>query len=162
MSSTPPSPRSLRRKNATLALSILGVAFLVALFPTFCTRMEQPERSYATYAEARAGEPLPAVVPATATEIRVAREADTGAEWVRFNYPATDSAGVVRGLERLTPDAVRRLAPRAPGFRAWWPINPNTFQGKRADRMPVYAVDGGRGGYLAVDPGNHVGFFWRQ
>ena len=159
MQSTP-SQRELHRKNVRLFLILALAALVVGLIPAFCKRYEQPQAYYQTRAELPDSGWLPALIPPSAREIHAQREPDTGQRWVRFAFDSTDMARVTAGARRLSPAEVKRLTPRSPTLSSWWQINPNTFQGKRAGRMPVYQVTGPDQGYVAIDPGNFVAFYW--
>lgn len=145
-----------------LLLCLGAGTLLYGLLPTMCVRYEQPQAFYPTYRNVPAENFLPSFVPPSAREIHAQREPDTGHRWVRFAFDSTDMARVTAGLRRLPPEEVDRLTPTPPALSTWWQLNPNTFSEKRSRRMPVYRAEGEDAGWLAIDPGNFVAFYWTR
>jgi hypothetical protein len=112
--------RVVRLTAAGSAVFLLAVVGLRT-----CERAETPERAYPDAAAARrAGEQargwLPAFVPATATDVRIAGNVDTNRHWLRF----TVAAGMWRALtaagEPLSLTQVWAADPAAPKWLEWW------------------------------------------
>lgn len=77
-----------------------------------------PQASFATRAEA--GSAVPAWVPASAAELKVAGEAPGGVFWLRFRLPAADRPALEAELNRIPDEQVATLTFRAPKGADWW------------------------------------------
>lgn len=161
MEPTAPPRRSLKRRNAILALAVLAAAVVLALIPTLTARSSQHESSYATRADVPRGAPVPGFVPPSATAIRVAREPGRRAVWMRFAFDPAETERMTAGFRRLTVDEVKRLNPSPPALSTWWQLNPNTLRGKRSGRVQVWQTTEDPPGHLLVDPSGREAFYWR-
>jgi len=155
--------RLRRRRSVVLLIAFSFITLALALYPSVCTYVEQPQGYWPAYAAApRTGaEALPALVPPSATEIHTRRDARGGLFWVRFNYAPADHGRMVAGLRRLSLNEARGLHVDAPTFTPWWTVNERTMLGRAGQRLEVYAVPGGRA-WLFVDPASKSGFYWSR
>ncbi|HVG45741.1 MAG TPA: hypothetical protein VM890_13465 [Longimicrobium sp.] len=155
--------RLRRRRSVVLLIAFSFITVALALYPSVCTYVEQPQGYWPAYAAApRAGaEVLPALVPPSATEIHTRRDDRGGLRWVRFNYAPADHDRMVAGLRRLSLNEARALPVDAPTFTPWWTFNERTMLGKAGNRLEVYAVPGDRA-WLVADPASHTGYYWSR
>jgi hypothetical protein len=155
--------RLRRRRSVMLLIGLSALTLALALYPSVCTYVEQPQQYWASYAAApRTGdEALPALVPPSATEIHTRRDDRGGLRWVRFNYAPADHDRIVTGLRRLSLNEARALPVIAPTFTPWWTINERTMLGKAGDRLEVYEVPGGHA-WLVIDPASNTGYHWSR
>lgn len=160
-----PSPQALqKRKNVILFVSLAAIVFLVALFPTVCTYVEQPQAFYPTAAEARIRPDgyLPTLIPPSATEIHERRDGGSGRVWSRFRFEPADMDRMTAGLRRVPLEEVPRVPVRTPSFTAWWTINPGTLTGSQRRHLRVYEVTGDDAGWLVVDPRSRLAYYWSR
>ena len=146
-----------------LLIGLSALTLALALYPSVCTYVEQPQQYWPAFAAAphTGAEALPALVPPSATEIHTRRDARGGLTWVRFNYAQADHGRMTAGLRRLSLNEARALPIIAPTFTPWWTVNERTMLGKAGNRLEVYAVPGGRA-WLVVDPASKTGFYWSR
>jgi hypothetical protein len=146
-----------------LLIGLSALTLALALYPSVCTYVEQPQQYWASYAAApRTGdEALPALVPPSATEIHTRRDDRGGLRWVRFNYAPADHGRIVAGLRRLSLNEARALPVIAPTFTPWWTVNERTMLGKAGNRLEVYAIPGGSA-WLVIDPASNTGYYWSR
>ncbi len=135
-----------RAVGFSLALLVLGAA-------SACGDAA-PQASFATRSEA--GAAVPAWVPASAAELKVAGEAPSGPFWLRFRLPAGDRAALAAELNRIPDEQVATLTFRAPKGAGWW------FRGLvqvvPARETTVVAADVFSGAGRAVPAGTFVAF----
>jgi hypothetical protein len=86
---------------------------------------ERPSNSYATHADAvSAGAVaagwIPALVPATATEIREIHDLDSKEVCLRFDLPIEERRRLVAPLRRLSAQEIAALASRCRLEPSWW------------------------------------------
>ncbi|HYJ80475.1 MAG TPA: hypothetical protein VEW03_12760 [Longimicrobiaceae bacterium] len=164
MPETPGPDRLQKRKNLVLLLVLALLTVAVALYPTVCTYVEQPQAYYPSAATAPrdSGAALPALVPASATEVHERRDRGSGRTWVRFTYRPEDADRIAAGLRRLPLDEVRRLQVPGPSFTPWWTLSSRTLQASPGERLRVYEVAGGDAGWLALDPRSNLAFYWSR
>jgi hypothetical protein len=146
-----------------LLLTFSAITVVLALYPSVCTYVDQPQGFWPAYAQApRTGpEALPALVPASATEIHTRRDARGNLFWVRFTYAPADHDPMAAGLRRLTLNEARALPVSAPTFTPWWTINERTMLGRAGERLEVYEVAEGAA-WLVLDPASHTAYYWRH
>jgi len=156
--------RLRRRRSVVLLIGLSALTLAVALYPSVCTYVEQPQQYWASYAAAprTGGEALPALVPPSATEIHTRRDdRGGGLYWVRFNFAPADHGRVVAGLRRLSLNEARALPVIAPTFTPWWTINERTMLRRVGERLEVYAHPGGNA-WLVIDPASNTGYYWSR
>jgi hypothetical protein len=155
--------RLRRRRSVVLLIAFSFITLAIALYPSVCTYVEQPQEYWPAYAAApRTGaEALPALVPPSATEIHTRRDAREGLYWVRFTYAPADHGRMTAGLRRLTLNEARALRIDAPTFTPWWTVNQGTMLRRAGNRLEVYAVPG-RSAWLFIDPLSKNGFYWSR
>jgi len=155
--------RLRRRRSVVLLFAFSAITLGLALYPSVCTYVEQPQKYWPAYATApHAGaEALPSLVPPSATEIHTRRDDRGGLYWLRFTYAPADHGRMVAGLRRLSLDEARALQVDAPTFTPWWTVNPGTMLRRSASRLEVYALPG-RSAWLVVDPASSSGFYWSR
>jgi len=155
--------RLRRRRSIVLLLAFSTITLALALYPSVCTYVDQPQKYWPRYAGApHAGaEALPALVPPSATEIHTRRDARGGLYWVRFTFAPADHDRMTAGLRRLSLNEARALPVAAPTFTPWWTVNERTMLGKAGNRLEVYEVAAGRA-WLVVDPASSSGFYWSR
>jgi len=95
----------------------LSLALLLAGAAAACGGAA-PQSSFATRAEA--GSAVPSWVPASASELKVAGEAASGAFWLRFRLPADDRPALEGELNRIPDEQIATLTFRAPKGADWW------------------------------------------
>jgi hypothetical protein len=158
-----PAPTQ-QRKNVVLFVALAAIVFAIALLPTVCSYVEQPEAFYETAAQAprRPEGVLPVLIPPSATEIHERRDQGSGRVWAKFRFDITELSRMTTGLRRLTEDEVRRLTVPQPSFTAWWTMNPGTLQGSQRRHLRVYEVTGGDAGWLVVDPRSRLAYYWSR
>ena len=154
--------QSPRKNNVIMAFAVLAIIVAVALTPAYCRNKVEPDRHYATAAEARAsadaGEWVPAFMPPNASDIF--ERHGVGRRFVRFSSDSATLAAMIAGMQRV--DAAQ-LAPKLPppGWSSWWPISPRTLQGGQGKQIRAYRVlDPRDRGYVVVDPRSWRAFFW--
>ena len=155
--------RLRRRRSVVLLLVFSAITLALALYPSVCTYVDQPQRYWPAYAAApHAGaEALPALVPPSATEIHTRRDARGNYFWTRFTYAQADHDRIIRGLRRLAPGEARALPVSAPTFTPWWTIDERTMLGRAGERLEVYEVAEGAA-WIVLDPASHTAFYWRR
>jgi len=155
--------RLRRRRSVVLLLVFSSLTLALALYPSVCTYVEQPQEYWPAYAAApHAGaEALPSLVPPSATEIHTRRDERGGLYWVRFNYAPADHGRMVAGLRRLTLNEARALRIDEPTFTPWWTVNQGTMLRRAGNRLEVYAVPNASA-WLVVDPASNSGFYWSR
>jgi len=155
--------RLRRRRSVVLLIAFSFITLALALYPSVCTYMDQPQGFWPAYAAApHAGpEALPSLVPPSATEIHTRRDARGGLYWVRFNFAPADHDRMTAGLRRLTLNQARGLPVDAPTFTPWWTVNERTMLGKAGNRLEVYALPSGNA-WMFVDPASNTGFYWSR
>lgn len=155
--------RLRRRKSLVLLLVFSVITIALALYPSVCTYIDQPQEFWPSYAAApHAGaDALPALVPPSATEIHTRRDARGGLYWVRFVFAPADHDRLTAGLRRLSLNEARGLPVAAPTFTPWWTVNERTMLGSAGKRLEVYEVPGGRA-WLFVDPASNTGYYWSR
>jgi hypothetical protein len=156
--------RLRRRRSVVLLITFSFITLAVALYPSVCTYIDQPQGYWPAYAAApHAGaEALPALVPPSATEIHTRRDArGDGLYWLRFNFAPADHARLVAGLRRLSLNEARALVIDGPTFTPWWTVNQRTMLGRAGQRLEVYTLPGGRA-WLVVDPASNTAFYWSR
>jgi hypothetical protein len=155
--------RLRRRRSVVLLLVFSTITLGIALFPSVCTYVEQPQGYWPRYAAApRAGaEALPALVPPSATEIHTRREERGGLYWLRFNFSPADHGRMTAGLRRLPLNEARVLRIDTPTFTPWWTVNQRTMLGSAGRRLEVYEVPG-RLAWLYIDPSSNIAFYWSR
>jgi len=146
-----------------MLLTFTLIAIALALYPSVCSYVAQPQGYWPRYAQApRTGaEALPALVPPTATEIHTRRDPRGNYFWTRFTYTAADHDRMAAGLRRLSLDEARVLPVSAPAFTPWWTINERTMLGRAGERLEVYEVMEGAA-WLVLDPASRTAFYWRR
>ncbi|HEU0012841.1 MAG TPA: hypothetical protein VFQ45_04120 [Longimicrobium sp.] len=165
-----PDPRdpAVRRKNLRTLAGLVAAVAVIALVPATCRRVRQPAALYPTYEEARRAPlapraTLPALVPATATQIHVRYNRDTGRRFVRFTYPERGMDAATAGLRRLPHAQVERLTVPTPGWSNWWLISSRTLRGSQGEHLHVFQVpDGPDRGWLALDPRTRHAYYWSE
>jgi hypothetical protein len=158
-----PAEQLQRRRNRVMFVVFGALALAFALYPTVCSYVDQPQGYWARYADvpqAGAGA-LPALVPASATEIHTRRDDRSGLRWVRYTVPRAEHDRVVAGLRRLSKHEATALHVDAPAFTPWWTVNERTMLGRAGNRLEVYALPQG-GAWLFVDPSSSIGFYWSR
>lgn len=155
--------RLRRRRSVVLLIAFSALTLALALYPSVCTYVDQPQQYWPAFAAApRAGpEALPALVPPSATEIHTRRDHRFGLRWVRFNFAPADHDRMVAGLRRLSLNEARALPIAAPTFTPWWTVNERTMLGKAGNRLEVYALPDGHA-WLVVDPASNTGYYWSR
>ncbi|HEV7591015.1 MAG TPA: hypothetical protein VGO40_23095 [Longimicrobium sp.] len=155
--------RLRRRRSVLLLVAFSAITLALALYPSVCTYVDQPQGYWPAYAAApHAGaEALPALVPPSATEIHTRRDARGGLHWVRFNFAPADHDRMIAGLRRLSLNEARGLRVDAPTFTPWWTVNERTMLGRAGQRLEVYALPSGNA-WLFVDPASNSGFYWSR
>ena len=89
------------------------------------TRSELVEVNFASIADARQADyvgpdrRIP-FLPESARDIREAHNMESNNAWMRFGFAGTDSALLLEGRERLTPDQARLRMREAPSAIRWW------------------------------------------
>lgn len=158
-----PAERLRRRRNVVLLLVFSAITIALALFPSVCTYVEQPQDFWPTAAAApRSGaDAIPALVPAAATEIHVRRDPRNALYWLRFAYPPAEHDRMVAGLRKLTLNEARALVIEGPSFTPWWTVNQGTMLRRAGERLEVYVVTPNRA-WLVLDPSSHLAFYWRR
>jgi hypothetical protein len=158
-----PAPTQ-QRKNVVLFVALAAMVFAIALLPTVCSYVAQPEAFYETAARAprRPDGFLPVLIPPSATEIHERRDQGSGRVWSKFRFDITELEGMTRGLRRLSEDEARRLQVPQPSFTAWWTMNPGTLQGSQRRHLRVYEVTGDDAGWLVVDPRSRLAYYWSR
>jgi hypothetical protein len=164
-----PAESLKRRRNRVMFVVFGALALAVALFPSMCAYMDQPQRYWPTYAQSPREGPdkLPRVVPPSATEIHTRRDDRSGLLWIRFAYPPAEHDRLVMGMRRLSQGEATVLHVDAPGFTPWWTLNERTMMGRAGKRLEGYAIPGDLGGqpesaWLFLDPSSNLAFYWRR
>ncbi|HKP76403.1 MAG TPA: hypothetical protein VJT67_12820 [Longimicrobiaceae bacterium] len=158
-----PAERLRRRRNVVMLLTFTLIAFGLALYPSVCSYVAQPQGYWPRVADApRTGTgALPALVPASATEVHTRSDPRGNYFWARFTYAQGDHDRITAGLRRLSLNEARALPVSAPAFTPWWTINERTMLGRAGDRLEVYEVAEGSA-WLVLDPASRTGYYWRH
>lgn len=158
-----PAERLRRRRSVVLLLTFSAITVALALYPSVCTYVDQPQGFWPRYASApqTGADALPALVPPSATDIHTRRDARGNLFWTRFTYPQADHDRIAAGLRRLSLDEARALPVSAPTFTPWWTINERTMLGRAGERLEVYEVAEGTA-WIVLDPASRTAFYWRR
>lgn len=158
-----PAERLRRRRSMVLLLVFSVITLALALYPSVCTYLDQPQGYWPAYAAApRAGaDALPPLVPPSAAEIHTRRDARGALYWLRFKFAPADHDRMVAGLRRLTLNEARALPVTAPTFTPWWTVNERTMLGRAGNRLEVYALPAGNA-WLVLDPASSTAFYWSR
>ena len=158
-----PAERLRRRRSVVLLLVFSAITVALALYPSVCTYLDQPQDYWPAYAAApRSGaHALPPLVPASATEIHTRRAPRGDLYWLRFTFAPADHDRMTAGLRRLTLNEARALQIDGPTFTPWWTVNQRTMLGRAGQRLEVYPLPGGSA-WLVLDPASSTAFYWSR
>ena len=131
---------------------------VAALLVTSCSRIS--ERTWATGAEYDAEWTGVRIVPASATDIRHARDNNMGRQWLRFRLPGPSAGPLLQEFRRVPENGV--TFPESPWGIHWWPSNLGGEHRAGDSVYHFYCREAGRSrlDFLAIEEGQLDTVYW--